>query len=102
MQRKAEFTLFNRTLQTLVVHTHGGVDDYGYQLAEELSTRKIEGSVSLYQHTQTSDIRYIDCEYVVLTKDKDISVNDSIEINGKEMKVMFVNPYGRLKQVFIK
>ena len=76
--------MFNRTLLTLVVHTHGGVDDYGYQLAEELSTREIEGSVSLYQHTQTSDIRYIDCEYVVLTKDKEISVNDSIEINGKD------------------
>ena len=59
------------------------------------------GSVNLYNHSSTDDVRYIDCKYLILTEDKDITINDKAYIDGREYKVQFVNNAGRLAQVYV-
>ena len=42
------------------------------------------GSVNLYNHSSTDDVRYIDCQYLILTEDKDITINDKNLYSGLE------------------
>ena len=102
VERKGLSILFNRQSRPLLVRTYGGVSEYGEQLAEVVEERTIDGTFGLYTHTNVDDIRYNDVEYTILTKDKQITTNDRVLVDGIEYKVLFVNNYGRLSQLFLK
>ena len=59
------------------------------------------GSVNLYKQNSFDDIRYQQAEYLILTKDKNITDKDTLVFNGQEYKVLYVNPFGRLNQVWV-
>ena len=59
--------------------------------------------IAIYETSQSiqDNIKYKDCTYVGLTK---AEVKDTylIDYEGKRLKVLYVNPHGRYKQVFLK
>lgn len=73
-------------------------DEFGNPLAQGFVT------LAIYNTSQSvqDNINYKDCSYVGLTYDN--SVNDSfvIQYGDEKLKVQYVNPQGRLKQVFLK
>lgn len=92
--------VINRDMKTATLLTMGGKDEYGQNLAEVQAQTTIQLTFGLYSHRDASDIRYQDITHTGLTKSK---VNDKqiLIIDGKQYKIKFVNPYGRLSQVFL-
>ena len=59
--------------------------------------------MAIYVHTQSiqDNIKYKDATYIGLTYDKWIDDTYIINYNGTYLKVLYVNPQGRMKQVFM-
>ena len=93
--------MINREFRQATVVTYGGIDEYGQMLTTPTASRNISVTLNLYSHTQTSDVRFQEVSHVALTKDRTITDKDVLIIDGKEFKVFFVNPFGRLAQVFL-
>ena len=91
---------------TLDMHTYnyftfGAKDTYGQpQLSDE-----VQGTIKMAINTSNistqDNVRYKDATYIGLTLG---NVNESfvIDYNGEKLKVLYVNPRGRYKQVFMK
>lgn len=75
-------------------------DEYGQATLDTENSSKIHLTFGLYNHHEVEDIRYQDVEYTGLTYD-DLTDNDVIQIEDRKYKVKFVNPFGRIKQVFL-
>lgn len=92
--------VINRGMKTATLLTMGNKDEYGQNLAEVIAQTTIQLTFGLYTHRDSSDIRYQDITHTGLTKSE---VNDKqvLLIDGKKYKIKFVNPYGRLNQVFL-
>lgn len=79
-------------------------DDDGYGQAS--LSKDIKGSVKLaiYETSQTiqDNIRYKDAAYLGLTLDTKIDDTYVIQYGDIKLKVLYVNPQGRYRQVFMK
>lgn len=79
---------------------YGEKDGYG---VPTLSEKK--GSIKAYINIASQNIQdnvlYKDCTYTALTQE---NIDDSfvLSVNGLKLKVLYVNPMGRYKQVFLK
>lgn len=94
--------MINARLRDYTYFTFGEFDDYGQP---KLGT-KPQGQIKIAIHTLntnlTDNIKYKEASYIGLTLNN--SVNDSwvIQYGDIKLKVLYVNPEGRLKQVFLK
>ena len=93
--------MINREMVSATVVTYGGVDEYGQMLTTPTASREISMTFGMYQHQETSDVRFQNVTYTGLTKDQELTDKDHVVIDGKEYKVTFVNPHGRMRQVFL-
>lgn len=81
----------------------GESDSYGQPQLPTLESDpigQIKMAINIVSQAITDNIKYKDCSYLGLTKD---NVNDTYIINyeKKLLKVLYVNPKGRFKQVFM-
>ena len=95
--------MINTDMRLYDYFTLGEVDAYGQpQLPTLESTPAGQIKMAIFLTTQaiTDNIKYKDCSYLGLTKE---NVNDTYIINyeKKLLKVLYVNPKGRFKQVFL-
>ena len=80
--------------------TFGELDEYG----QPTLSADVQGSIkiAIFTSTQTiqDNINYKQANYIGLTNG---AINDSyvIQYGEKKLKVLYVNPKGRLKQVFL-
>lgn len=83
-------------------YLYGDDDGYGQPTLSE----DIKGNVKLaiYETSQSiqDNIRYKDATYIGLTLDKHIDDTYVIEYGDIKLKVLYVNPQGRYRQVFMK
>lgn len=93
--------VINRAQVQATLITMGGQDEYGQDLMNELDRKPITLTFGLYNHKQTDDIRYEDVEYTGLTI-YDVFDDQIIQIGEDRYKVLFANPFGRMRQVFLK
>jgi hypothetical protein len=80
----------------------GVLDEYGQPQLSEESQGTIKISIFPTSQVITDNIKYKEASYIGLTHNN--SVNDSwvIEYGEVKLKVLYVNPEGRLNQVFMK
>lgn len=89
---------------------NSGMRNFDYYLFEELNEygqpalSEKKGTVKMYiniasQAVQQS-INYTDCSYIGLTRDK-VTDKYVIQYGTEKLKVLYVNPKGRLNQVFL-
>ena len=92
--------MINRVLQEYDYFTIGGLDDYGFPTTSAEPTGKVKIAIYLASQSIQDNINYENCNYVGLTQD---NIDSSFVINyGEEkLKVIYVNPQGRMKQVFM-
>ena len=84
-------------------------DDNGYgqitlirdDNAQPLKQGEVKISISTLTKTVTDDIRYSDASYIGLTHDKNINDTYVIKYGNELLKVQYVTPGGRYKQVFL-
>lgn len=82
-------------------YTLGEDDAYGQpQIDSPIPRGKVKMSVNLASQNTTDNILYADCEYVGLTH---ANVEDTyiIEYGIERLKVKYINPAGRYKQVYM-
>lgn len=95
--------MINTDMRLYDYFTLGKPDAYGQPQLPTLDSiplGQIKMSINISTQAITDNIKYKDCSYLGLTKD---TVNDTYIINyeNKLLKVLYVNPKGRFKQVFL-
>ena len=78
-------------------------DDNGYGMPQ-LSTDpegQIKMAINISSQGTQDNILYKDCTYVGLTQDANVNDTYVIRYGKGKLKVLYVNPKGRYKQVFL-
>lgn len=92
--------MINADMRYYSYSTFGTPDKYGQPTLSETVVGGIKMSVHLTNQSIQDNILYSGATYVGLTM---AAVDDSFVIHygTKKLKVLYVNPYGRYKQVFM-
>jgi hypothetical protein len=96
--------MINVDIRNYDYYTIGGKDAYGVPVLPDTEAEpqgQIKMAIYISSQSVQDNINYKDCNYIGLTK---AAVDDSYIIKyGKELlKVLYINPKGKFKQVFLK
>lgn len=80
--------------------TFDGEDSYGQAQLSETVKGTIKMAINIASQATQDSILYTDCQYIGLTH---AEVDDTyvIKYGDERLKVLYVNPKGRYKQVFM-
>lgn len=81
--------------------TLGNTDDYGQAQATE-NVGFVRMAIYTNSQNAADNIMYKDASYIGFTQDKTIDDNYIINYGNERLKVLYVNPRGRIKQVFMQ
>lgn len=87
-------------MQTYNYFTYGDDDGYGQPALSASPVGQIKMAINITSQSIQDNINYSQAQYVGLTH---ANVDDTyvIEYGKERLKVLYVNPYGRIKQVFM-
>lgn len=94
--------MINAIMRPYNYYTFGELNAYGQATLSIEPQGVINMALHLLSQTNTNNIVYKEATYIALTNDA--KVNDTYVIEneeGKRFKVLYVNPYGRYKQVYL-
>lgn len=100
--------MINADMRLYDYFTFSGADAYGQQtlIKDEDGNPAVQGSIKIAIHSTSEaiqdNINYKDSSYIGLTHDKTINDSFVIQYGEEKLKVLYVNPRGKLKQVFLK
>ena len=100
--------MINTDMRNYDYYLYGAADSYGQQtlIKDEQGAPKVQGSIKIAINTTTQSIQdninYKDSSYIGLTQDSAVSDAYAIQYGSELLKVLYVNPRGRYKQVFLK
>lgn len=91
--------MINTKMRNYDYSTIGANNEYGQPQVSE-PKGQIKMAINLISQTIGDNIKYKDATYIGLTN---AHVDDTyiIDYNGERLKVLYVNPEGRYKQVFM-
>lgn len=93
--------MINASMRFYDYFTLGENDDYGQP---QLSSKKgsVKMSINLQSQAVVDNIKFKDATYVGLTLDKKIDDTYVIKLDeNTNLKVLYVNPFGRYKQIYM-
>jgi hypothetical protein len=81
--------------------TTGSIDEYGQEVRDDKVKGQVRMAINLTSQTIQDNINYKDANYIGLTH---AVVDDTyiIHYGNRKLKVLYVNPFGRYKQVFLQ
>lgn len=95
--------MVNRELRKVeLVSFEPGADKFGQQMTIENNSKEIMMTFGLYSHQADESPLYQAVNYFGLTRAKGIKDNQVIRIDGEDHKVLFVNNFSRMTQVFME
>lgn len=92
--------MINTDMREYDYFTFGKKDEYGQLVLSEYPTGVIKMAINLTSQSIQDNINYKNSQYIGLTN---AEVNDTyvIQYGNERLKVLYVNPKGRYKQVFL-
>lgn len=92
--------MINSNMRVYDYFTYGEADAYGQPQLSPFPEGQIKMSINITSQSVQDNINYKDSQYIGLTHS---SIDDSyvIQYGDERLKVLYVNPHGRLKQVFM-
>ena len=92
--------MINTDMRLYDYFTLGENDDYGQEIVSADPVGKIKMAINITSQAIQDNINYKDCSYIGLTQ---AQVDDTyiIQYGLERLKVLYVNPKGRFKQVFL-
>lgn len=93
--------MINANMRLFDYFTLGELDEYGQQVLSNEPTGKIKIAINVSSQSIQDNINYSGCQYIGLTHDKNINDKYVIVQGDTKLKVLYVNPLGRLTQVFM-
>ena len=93
--------MINSQMKTYNYFTFGALDEYGQPGLSTEPAGQVKMAINISSQAVIDNINYKDATYIGLTL---AEVNDTyvIEYGKERLKVLYVNPIGRYKQVFLK
>ena len=93
--------MINTDMRSYNFYTFGKKNAYGEpQLSQDVQgTIKI--SINSISQALSDNVNYKQATYIGLTRDANVDNTYVIEYEGTKLKVLYVMPKGRLKQVFL-
>lgn len=85
-----------------VISFTSGTDPYGQKRKNGESSREVEMVVKIYNQTNVDTVQYVDVDMIGLTKDKEITDANQIQIGEQRYNIKYVIPSGRLHQILMK
>ena len=82
--------------------TFGEDNGYGVPTLSTEPKGKIKMAINISSQSTQDNILYKDCSYIGLTLDANVNDTYVIQYGEEQLKVLYVNPKGRYKQVFLK
>ena len=94
--------MINTEMRLYTYSTLGKENAYGQQTINDDVVGYVRMSINLLNQNVVDNVKYNDASYIGLTHSP--IINDACVINYGEqkLKVLYVNPHGRYKQVFMK
>ena len=83
-------------------YTFGADDDYGQPQLPVKASGTVSMAINLLSHRIEDSVLFADAEYIGLTYDQTIDDKCVIDFNGEMLKVLYISPYGRFRQAFMK
>ena len=80
---------------------YGETDEYGQSQTAENPSGTVKITINIASQSIQDNIKYKDCTYIGLTHDKSIDDTYVIQYGKEKLKVLYVNPKGRFKQVYM-
>jgi hypothetical protein len=92
--------MINADMRNYDYYLYDGKDAYGQEQLTAEPQGKIKMAINITSQTVQDNINYNGANYIGVTQ---ALVNDSFVIayNNEKLKVLYVNPKGRFKQVFL-
>lgn len=100
--------MINADMRLYHYYTYGTTNEYGQQtlITDEEGQPVVQGSIKIAINTTNlaiqDNINYKDCSYIGLTHSNELTDANVIQYGDELLKVLTVNPRGKLKQVFLK
>lgn len=94
--------MINTDMHTYEYYTYSGSDTYGQPQLSETPQGSIKIAINITTQSIQDNILYQDCSYIGLTMDSSVKDTFVIQYGDEKLKVLYVNPKGRYKQVFLK
>lgn len=93
--------MINADIRPYNFYTFGEKNAYGEpQLSEEIQG-SIKISINVISQSLGDNVNYNQATYIGLTRDAKVNDTYVIDYEGTKLKVLYVNPKGRLIQVFL-
>ena len=93
--------MINREMQTVTIKSFAStLNDYGEKTLSETTT-SAQMMVKQYSQGNVQDPRYVDVEYIGLTKAA-VTTENVVTIDSVDYMVLYVIPSGRYTQVMMK
>ena len=94
--------MINADMRLYDYYTYGNENEYGQAQWSENVVGSIKMSINTTAQAIQDNINYKDSEYIGLTYNNEVDDTYVIKYNDGRLKVLYVNPKGRMKQVFMK
>lgn len=92
--------MVNARMRTYNYQTYGELNEYGQPgLSNEIDTIKM--AIDFVTEAIDENSLYSGAQYTGLTHDKAVNATYVIQYGDEKLKVLYVNPAGRYKQVFM-
>lgn len=92
--------MINSQMRDYDYYTYGEQDAYGQpDLSDKQGTIKM--AINILTKSIQDNVLYAEAQYVGLTSDAQVNDKYVIAYGSEKLKVLYVNPIGRLKQVFL-
>lgn len=93
--------MINANMREYPYYQLNGLDEYGQAQVSEQPVGTVKMTISLTNQAINNNILYTNAQYIGLTHNTGVDETYIIE-NGKErLKVLYVNPNGRWRQVYM-
>ena len=96
--------MINADMRLYDYYIMGGLDEYGQRKLPAKDAQpegKIKMAISISNQTIQDNILFQGCEYMGFTHDTKVNDTYIIDYNGTRLKVLYVSPQGRFKQVYL-
>lgn len=94
--------MINANMRVYDYFTFGDNDAYGQPTLSDTVQGTIKMAINISSQSVQDNINYQDCNYIGLTTTKSVNDKMVIQYGEEKLKVLYVNPTGRLTQVFLK
>lgn len=93
--------MINTDMRTYDYFTYDGNNGYGLPQLSEEPVGTIKMAINITSQSVQDNIKYKDATYIGLTLDNTVNDTFVIAFGDEKLKVLYINPKGRYKQVFM-